>query len=308
MKLAAMVHFFLALGLCPLLLGVINRVKALVAGRTGPPLIQTYYDLSKLLAKGAVYSTTATWVLKLGPLGVLAALWAALLLLPAGTIPALAAFPGDLFVFVYLLGLSRFCMVMAALDTGSPFEGMGASREAALSALAEPALMAGLLVFVQRSGGLSLSAMFGPALASSQAGIQAPAAPILVLVSAALFILLLAENARIPVDDPNTHLELTMIHEVMILDHGGPDLGLLLYAQALKLWITAGLFLNVTGLNALARSDWEGLGLHLAGILAVAVVVGLVESGMARLRMNRLPQILVSAGALSTLALLLLWR
>ncbi len=311
---AVMLHILLALVLSPLLLGIIARVKALMAGRNGPPLIQPYLDLVKLLGKSSVYSNTTTWVFKAGPLGVLAGLVVALFLLPAGRVPALVSFPGDLFLFAYLLGLSRFCMVMAALDTGSAFEGMGASREAALAALAEPALMVGLLVFVQRSGSLSLTSMFGVA-ASAPAG---QSTPMIVLVAAALFILLLVENARIPVDDPNTHLELTMIHEVMILDHSGPDLGFLLYAQALKLWVTAGLFANVLCLGDLAGTHGSaagsdlagltGLGLHVAGILIVALAVGLVESCMARLRLNRLPQILASAGALSTLALLLLWR
>lgn len=137
-------HVTLALVLSPLLLGVINRTKAVFAGRRGAPLLQPYYDLAKLLRKGAVYSRTTTWVFRFGPVVTLAGLIAVVGLVPLGGIKALAAFPGDLILFAYIMGLGRFFTVLAALDTGSAFEGMGASREVQFSALSEPALLLGL--------------------------------------------------------------------------------------------------------------------------------------------------------------------
>ena len=293
------IPLLLALVLSPLLPGVINRTKALFAGRRGQPLLQTYFDLWKLLQKGAVYSRTTTWLFRAGPIIGLAATLTAVMLMPLGNFPALIAFPADFLLFAGLLGVARFFTVVAALDTGSSFEGMGASREVFFSALAEPALLVALATLARQTGTLSLSTMFGPVSGAHwlQAG------PVLMLVVIALMILLLAENARIPVDDPNTHLELTMIHEVMVLDHGGPDLAFVLYSAALKLWLFAalivGMVLPATG------SVWMNLLLAVAGMLVVAVVVGVIESVMARLRLVIVPQLLVGAGALVAVAFLL---
>ena len=279
--------------------GVINRTKALFAGRRGPPLLQTYFDLWKLLQKGAVYSRTTTWIFRAGPIIGLAATLTAAMLMPFGNVPGLIAFPADFLLFAGLLGVVRFFMVAAALDTGSSFEGMGASREAYFSALAEPALLVALATLARQAGTLSLSTLFGPASGAHwlQAG------PVLVLVMIALVIVLLAENARIPVDDPNTHLELTMIHEVMVLDHGGPDFAFILYSAALKLWLFAalvvGMVLPATG------NGWVDLLLAVVGMLVVAIVVGVIESIMARLRLVIVPQLLVGAGALVAVAFLL---
>ncbi len=217
MTLFPIINFLLALVSAPLLLGVINKTKALFAGRRGQPVLQAYSDLWKLLHKGAVYSRTTTWVFRAGPVVGLACVLVAAALTPFGGAPALMGFSGDLLLLVYLFGVMRFFTVLAALDTGSAFEGMGASREVQFSALAEPAFLLGLAAVAHVTGSFSLSTMF-PALDAtdwSQAG------PALLLVAAALFIVFLAENSRIPVDDPDTHLELTMIHEVMVLDHGG---------------------------------------------------------------------------------------
>src|SRR5262249_25388796 len=157
----------------------------------------------------------------------------ALALLPFGGVPALLSFPGDVVLFAYLLGLARFFTVLAALDTGSSFEGMGASREVTFSALAEPALFLGLATIARHTDTLSLSGMFGVTTGAS----WHHTGPALALVAAAFIVIFLAENARIPVDDPTTHLELTMIHEVMVLDHSGPDFAFILYSSALKLWL-----------------------------------------------------------------------
>lgn len=290
----------LALVLAPLLLGVINRVKARFAGRQGRPLLQTYFDLARLVRKGAVISHTASWVFAAGPAVSLAAVGCALLVVPAGGQAAPLRFAGDFMLMAYLLGLSRLALVLAALDTGSSFEGMGASREAVFSALAEPVLFLCFLCLASRADGLSLSAMLtGPGQAF---------APEALFVPAILFVLLLAENSRLPVDDPNTHLELTMIHEVMVLDHSGPDLAAIVYGASLKLWLfcalTVGCLLPLAGLSPLVA--W---GVWLAAMFLMAVLVGVVESVMARLRMGRVPRLLGGAGALAALSLVLtLWR
>ncbi|MEW5947829.1 MAG: NADH-quinone oxidoreductase subunit H [Thermodesulfobacteriota bacterium] len=303
MNTAGYVSWFLALLLSPLLLGIINRTKAFFAGRRGAPLVQAYFDCWKLLRKGAVYSRTTTWVFVSGPVVGLAAVSAAAALVPLGSIGAPVSFAGDLILFAYLLGLMRFFTVVAALDTGSSFEGMGASREVWFSALAEPALLLGLAVLARETKSLSLSGMIFALTGEvwTRSGI------VLLLLAVALFIVLLAENARIPVDDPNTHLELTMIHEVMVLDHSGPDFGFILYGSALKLWVLSAI---LVGLVAPVRTGnpWLDGAAVLVGIMAVAVLVGIVESCMARLRLVRVPQLLVGAGAFSTLALILALR
>src|SRR5690242_3069861 len=212
-----------ALLLAPLLLGLINRIKAIVAGRRGPPLVQPYRDVMKCLRRGAVYGEGTTWLFRLGPVVNLATLAASLLVLPFGGVRAAVSFPGDLIVLAGLFALGRFATVLAALDTGSSFEGMGASREVHFAALAEPALLVALATLVRVTGALSLSDIYS---AISPAA-WAHALPALALVAMTLVVLALVENTRIPVDDPMTHLELTMIHEVMVLDHSGPDLGLI---------------------------------------------------------------------------------
>jgi len=287
----------------PLLLGVIGRVKARVAGRQGPPLLQPYRDLARLLRKGAVYSRTTTWVFRAGPLVGLAAVLAAGLLVPLGAPEATVAFAGDFVLFAYLLGLARFATVLAALDTGSSFEGMGAAREVTFSALAEPALFLGLLSLVRSTGGLDLTHLLGDGLAAA----WRTDGPALLIVALAFFAVALAENARIPVDDPATHLELTMIHEVMVLDHSGPDLALIQYGAAAKLWLFGALVVNLI-LGARPADPLAAFATFLAGQLAFAVAVGLVESTMARLRLVRVPQLLVGASVLTGFALVLLLR
>ena len=292
-----------AIVLAPLFLGVINRTKALFAGRAGAPLLQLYFDLFKLARKGAVYSRTTTWVFRLAPIAALAAAITALLLLPQGGFQAPISFPGDFLLLIFLLGTSRFLTVIAALDTGSSFEGMGASREAAFSALAEPVLLLCLAVAVRESGERSLSGIVGGLTGAD----WQRAGPALVLVSASLLAVLLAENSRIPVDDPNTHLELTMIHEVMVLDHGGPDLALILSGAAIKLWVMAAILVGLV-LPGRTGSAWLDSLVFLLGMLLLAVVIGVIESTIARLRLSRVPQFLVGAGAFAVMALALIMR
>jgi formate hydrogenlyase subunit 4 len=300
---ASIMRMLAPLLLAPLLLGVIARTKAVVAGRTGAPLLQPYYDLVKLGRKSAVYSRTTTWVFRAGPVVSLAALLCALLFVPFAGTSSLFAFDGDLILFAYLLGLLRFCTVLAALDTGSSFEAMGASREVTFAALAEPALLLALASLARKVGSLSLSTMYGGLDGAAWSG----AAPALALAAGALLAVFLAENARVPVDDPTTHLELTMIHEVMILDHGGPDLALILYGSALKLWLLGALLVELV-VPVRSGTLWVDGSAALAGMFGLAVVTGLIESSMARWRLVRVPQLLVGAGVMSTIALVLMLR
>ncbi len=302
-RVTGFLHLALALSLAPLLPGVIHRVKALFAGRSGSPLVQSYRDLAKLLRKGAVYSRTTTWVFRFAPAAGVAIMLGAVALLPAGGAPALLSFEGDFLLLVYLLALARFTLILAALDTGSSFEGMGASREAAYSALAEPALLLALAAAIRVSGRLSLTGM----ITAAGAGAWETSGPALLLVLGSLLAVLLTENARIPADDPDTHLELTMIHEVMVLDHSGPDLALIEYAAALKLWVFGAL---IVGLAVPLRSGvpLADVGIFLAGMLLLAGSVGVLESSIARLRLSRVPQFLVGAAAFSVLALVVVLR
>jgi formate hydrogenlyase subunit 4 len=296
-------HVLLALTLPPLLLGVIARTKAMFAGRAGPPLLQPYYDLIKLCQKGSVFSKTTTWVFLAGPVVGLVTALLAVLLIPLATATAPISFTGDLILLAYLLGLGRFFTASAALDTGSAFEGMGAAREVSFACLAEPALFLGLLVLARVSGSLQLAGM----LSSSLAAHWSTAGAALALVLLSWFVILLAENSRVPFDDPNTHLELTMIHEVMVLDHSGPAFGMILYGAALKLFVFAALVVRLafplaTGLVWL---DWP---LFIGGMLVVAVAIGVVESTMARLHMTHIPVLLLAACLLSAFGVILVVR
>jgi formate hydrogenlyase subunit 4 len=297
------IHCLLAILFPPLLLGVINKTKAAFAGRIGAPYLQPYYDLVKLLRKGTVFSTTTTWVFRAGPLITLAATLLAVLMVPLGRHAAPLSFSGDMILFAYLFGLARFFTTIAALDTGSSFEGMGAAREVTFSCLAEPTLFVALITLARMSKSLSLTTI----LTYLTPGAWISAGASMLLLVGALFIILLSENCRIPFDDPNTHLELTMIHEVMVLDHSGPAFGIILYGAAIKLFVLGAVFVNVAFPIATGNSfvDW---GIFIAAMLGLSVIIGIVESVMARLRLLRIPQLLVGATILSAFSMLLVLR
>jgi len=293
----------LLLALAPLLPGVAARTVAGLTGRRGAPLLQPYRDLGRLLRKGVVYSTVTTWIFRAAPMVWVLSAAAAALMMPLDGRFAPARFPGDLFFFAGFLALGRWFLTLSALDTGSSFEGMGASRELMIGSFAEPVLFMVFLTLALATGGLSLSELFGAPVGGAWTRVGAS----LAMVGMSLALLLLAEAARGPVDDPATHLELTMIHEVMILDHSGPDLALILYGSALRFALFAALLVDLawprTGYSTLAAT--AGLA---AGLVAVAMLVGVVESSMARLRMARIPQYVFSAGVLAALGALLLIR
>ncbi len=297
------IQVLLALGFSPLLLGVIAKTKALFAGRVGPPVLQPYYDLMRLYRKSSVISTTTTWVFLAGPVVSLVTAGIAVLFIPLTNSIAPISFTGDLILLAYLLGLGRFFTALAALDTGSAFEGMGAAREVTFACLAEPAFFLGLLVLAKLSGSLRLADMLGTSIAEHWP--TAGASLCLVLLS--WFIVLLVENCRIPFDDPNTHLELTMIHEVMVLDHSGPALGMILYGASLKLFVFGALFVRLAFPLA-TGSAWLDWPIFAGEMLVVSATVGVVESTIARLRMTHVPVLLLAACLLSAFGIILLVR
>ncbi len=298
---AVALHLVLLLLAPPLVLGIAVKVKAWLAGRRGAPLLQPYHDLRKLLGKGTVRGEGTTWVFAAGPLVGLAAVLVAGLLVPLAGGAAPLGFAGDVIAFAALLSLGRFFTMAAALDTGSSFEGMGASREAAFGAFTEPGLflVLALICLPARSAGLA------QAWAARPAGVAWLAHPLYLLAAVVLFVVLLAENARIPIDDPATHLELTMVHEVMVLDHGGPDLAFVLYGEAVKLFVIAALLVHL--LLPVPPGGWAGAVALLAGEAAVAGLVGVVEGSVARLRLPRVPGFLIGAAALAAVGVAVLF-
>lgn len=282
--------------LAPLLPGLINKVKAWVAGRRGPPVLQLYYDLARLWQKGVVLSTLASPGFVAGPAVAWVALLGAVLLVPLGPAGAALSFRGDVLLMLYLLALARFCTAWAAMETGSAFEGMGAVREVSYAVLAEAAMVAALLSLSVQTGSVTLLTMLAP---SAGAGA--------VLLAAGLFTVLLAENCRVPFDDPNTHLELTMIHEAMVLDHSGPPLAVILHGASMKLLLFA-VLLTESVLPMGDLTPFAAMGMLIGGVLTVVVGVGLVESLLARFAFRRVPLLLTTAVLLCLFALLVAWK
>ncbi len=280
----------------PLLPGVINKVKAWVAGRRGPPLFLLYYDLARLLRKHVVMSETASPGFILAPVIGWTALGLATAFIPFGSAGALICFKGDFILFIYLLALARFCTVWAAMETGSAFEGMGSAREVGFAVLAEAALITALLSLCVQSGSLSMEAILSPSAGTGT-----------LLLAAGLFTILLSENCRVPFDDPNTHLELTMIHEVMVLDHSGPPLAIILHGASVKLMLFSVLLVQAV-LPVGTQSPAVSTSLLLGGTAVVTLAIGITESLMARFAFNRVPLLLTTAFLLCLFALLAAWR
>ena len=282
--------------LAPLLPGIINKVKAWVAGRQGPPVLQLYYDLARLWQKSVVLSTLVSPAFVVAPAVGWIAVAGAAMLVPLGPVGAGLSFRGDVLLMIYLLALARFCTAWAALETGSAFEGMGAAREVSYAVLSEAAVFAAMLSLSVQTGSVSLPAMLA---AVSGAGT--------VLLAAGLFTVLLAENCRVPFDDPNTHLELTMIHEAMVLDHSGPPLAVILHGASMKLLLFAVILteavLPMTGLPPLASA-----GVLFGGVFAVTLSVGFTESLLARFAFRRVPMLLTMAFLLCLFSLLVAWK
>jgi len=301
--LTVLLNLAILLGSPLLFVGLIHRTKAAWAGRRGAPITQPFRDCLRLLRKGQVISPVTTPVFRLAPALGLAAVILAGLMVPLAGGEAIFGFEGDFVVFAYVLALGKFFQILAAMDTGSSFEGMGASREALFSGLVEPAffvILAGLLA----AGGQTSFAGALPSLQTAGGLLQVA----LVLGVISFFVKLLVAGCRVPVADPNTHLELTMIHEVMVLDHSGPDLAFIQYGAALKMVVVAALIAGLV--NPPAAPLWLSAAVLLAVLALVAVAVGAVESITARLRMSHVSQFafLMTSNACVILAVVLLWR
>lgn len=288
----------LFLAAAPLLTGVVNKLKARLNGRFGPGILQQYYELFRLAGKETVYSSVAGYITRIAPVIVCCTTIFAVLLLPLGR-AAPVSFPGDVILFAYLLALGRYFQILAALDVASSFEGMGASREARFAVFAEPIFfftMGSLAIFTRR---FSLAAIL------ESIAWNDPLFFVFVSVGLiSLFFLMIAECSRMPVDDPNTHLELTMIHEVMILDASGIDLLLYQYSASLKLLLyaaLAALLLNPVGV----LGGLHGLLLFGATVVILGLAVALVETLMARFRLVLVPQFLLFATSIGVLNMLI---
>ena len=291
------------LALAPLLKTVIKKMKARLQNRQGPPLLQGYYDLAKLLRKEPVRSETASWVFVAGPRVYFGAAVAATALVPVLVAGAPLEMAGGILLLVGTLALGRFALATAALDTGSAFGGMGASRDMTIAALAEPALMLGLFTSALAAGSLNMSGLVRILL---QHGVTFH--PSDLLAFAGLFIIVIAETGRIPVDNPATHLELTMIHEAMVLEYAGPDLALVEWASAVKellyltllvdLFMPAGIATSAAPIAiVVALLAWAGK------VFLLAIAVTLAESTNAKLRLFRVPELVSISLGLAFLAL-----
>ncbi len=282
--------FCFAILIAPLLPAVIQKVKACFAGKQGPPLLINYYTILKLFKKGSVYSTSTSFVFKMGPVVGFSSSIMMLLFFPMAEIAPLFSFHGDVIILFYLMGLGRFFTIIAALDTASPFEGMGAAREAFFSTLAEATIFCILILFFRLTGSLSFSEFFS---GNHAINLMGEYGALLILVVVGLYIVMLTENSRVPVDDPATHLELTMIHEVMILDHSGPDLALIELGAYFKLLFYAGFLARLIEPFHSANVWVNGL-LFYGVVTFIYMTIGVVESITARYKMNLVPKFILT--------------
>jgi formate hydrogenlyase subunit 4 len=291
-------NLLFVLAMTPLLLGLIKKVKALMQGRKGPPLMQQYRQLRKLFSKEIIYSNDASFITRTGPyIGISFTLVAALFV-PMLFIPQ-ADYFSNIILFFYLMITARFFMVLGGLDAGSTFGGLGSSREMMLSSVIEPVtiMACAALAFVLKT--TSISRMFSTLLAGSVFS-----HPTLILVGLSLFIILIVESARVPVDNPETHLELTMIHEAMLLEQSGPKLALMELSSGVKQVALMALLLNIIfpwGLSA--GTGFASLLLAAASMILkitlLAITVGILESLLAKIRLFRLPDFFMLALFLS---------
>lgn len=274
----------------PLFICLIKKVKAWCQGRRGPPLLQTYYNLAKLLRKEVVYSSTSSWVMRVAPYVCMVMLVVACVAVPVALIPGELWGLGNVILLVYSLAVAKFFMALGGLDAGSTFGGMGSSREMSLSAVFEPIIITVFAALSYLLHTTDVPAMLGLGMKESLILTH----PTLILLIISLFIILIVETARIPVDNPETHLELTMIHEAMILEQSGRNLALMEYSYALKNMLFIALLVNLVSPVGLITdlslvSVGFGLAVFLVKGIAAAVLVGLVESTLAKYRLFRIP-------------------
>lgn len=273
--------------------GIVIRTKSLASGRKGPGIFQPMKDIFRLLKKGAVYSETTSLIFQIAPSIYFASVIMAILVVPFGTSPGLISFEGDFVFFAYILALGKFFSIISALDTGSSFEGMGASREALYSMLAEPAFFVLMGSLALLTGHTSFTDIFATLHYGSYISYAVG-----VLATFVFAMIAMIENSRMPVDDPKTHLELTMVHEVMILDNSGFDLGMIMHAVNLKFAMYGALIANLF----IGNLPWQvSLPIFFAAQVFFAISVGLLESFTARFRMNHNAQFIFTLSSVSLL-------
>jgi formate hydrogenlyase subunit 4 len=301
--LAVLAQAALIMALSPLVTGFVRTLKARIQMRRGPGLLQPYRDLYKLLRKGVVIPETSSWLFTATPYVVFSATLLAALMVPAISAETPVSLFGGVLAVVYLLGLSRFFLALAGLDTGSSFGGLGSSREMTISSLAEPALMLAIFTVAIGAGSTNIAEISRAAIGQQWRFL----APAQILAFASMFLVLLAETGRIPVDNPATHLELTMIHEAMILEYSGPYLALLEWGAWIKQLLLMSLLINLFWPFGLSAS-WELASVAAAmGWLALKLTilccgVALVETANAKMRLFRVPELMAVAFVLGALA------
>jgi formate hydrogenlyase subunit 4 len=292
-----------ALLVAPVLVGVIRLVKARLQNRQGAPIWQPYFELRKLFAKEVVISSNASWLFRAAPYVVFVSTLAVTFVVPLVAVPLPFDAVADLLVVVYLLLLGTFFLALAGLDPGSPFGGMGSSREMTVAALAEPTIAVAVFALASGAGSTNLGQIALRIMQSPSAVLT----PGHALAFASLFIVMLAETSRLPVDNPSTHLELTMIHEAMVLEYSGRYLALIEWAAALKLLVFFSLLANLFAPWGIATTLTPGALLLGAAVLvfkllALCTTVAVLETRVAKLRLFRVPELLAASFVLALLA------
>jgi formate hydrogenlyase subunit 4 len=297
-------QMLLVLALAPLLIGFVRKVKARLLLRQGPPLLQPYRDLLRLLRKEVVLADNASWLFRAIPYLIFAATWVAAALVPTFATGLIFSWSADLIAIIALLGLARFFLALAGLDIGTSFGGIGSSREVMIASLAEPAMLMIVFTLALVAGSTQLSTM-AEFLSSGEAGLRVSLGMALI----ALIMVAIAENARIPVDNPATHLELTMVHEAMVLEYSGRHLALIDLKLLLYLSLIACLFLpwGIAPPGAPLGALVVGIGAYVAKLAALGFLLGLFETSIAKMRVFRVPDFLSVALMLGLLATLLLF-
>ena len=294
-----LVNFIILLFVPFLMMGVIKKTKTFWAGKKGPSILQPLYDFIRLLKKDFVISRTTSAVFKIAPVINFSAVLFAAMFVPLASGSALINVPAGLIIFAYTLSLGKFVSLISAMDTGSSFEGMGASREACFTTIVEPAFFITVASIMALTGNYTFDSLSSILSSAGSYGIL-----ITIFASVILFIMILTEASRVPVDDPATHLELTMIHEVMILDNSGSDLALYGWANSIKMLLISSLIANMLIPSSLG--EWMSILLYLVIMFAISVIIGTIESGMARIRMSHVFEFIFIMSSLALVVLSLI--
>jgi formate hydrogenlyase subunit 4 len=306
--LVQMMQMLLVLAAAPLLTGFVRKVKARLLRRRGPPIVQPYRDIMRLLKKEVVVAENASWIFRVAPYVIFATTWVAAALVPTFATGLLFSWSADLIAIIALLASARFALALAGMDVGTAFGGIGSSREVMIASLAEPAMLLVVFTMALVARSTQLSAVAG-IFAASDVGLRVS----LGLALVGLIIVAIAENGRVPVDNPATHLELTMVHEAMVLEYSGRHLAMIELAAAVKLLLYLSLigciFLpwTLAGPDGRVASHLAGFGLYLAKLAALGFLLAVFETAIAKMRVFRLPDFVGGALMLGLLGTLLLF-